>query len=137
MGKAPDHFYRQSGVIPYRRSDTGLEVLLITTRKRKRWIIPKGVVEPHLSPRESAGMEAYEEAGIRGRTTDRSLGSYSYDKWGGVCTVEVFVMKVDEVLDDWPESFRKRKWVTPLEAADMVREEKLAGLLRSLSGSLR
>ena len=64
----PEQWYRQSAVIPYRLTqqiETGppsVEVLLITSRKRKRWVIPKGIVEPKLSPLESALKEAYEEA---------------------------------------------------------------------------
>ena len=56
----PSNWYRQSAVIPYRLTDrtgtdfSAVEILLITSRKRKRWVIPKGIVEPYLSPLESA-----------------------------------------------------------------------------------
>jgi len=132
MGDLPDYFYRQSGVIPYRRTPDGYEILLVTTRSGKRWIIPKGVVEPDLTPRSSAETEAYEEAGIRGDTSGRSAGSYSYEKWGGTCTVEVFPMAVTDILDEWPESFRSRCWMHVDEAAASVREPGLARLIRLL-----
>ena len=32
----------QSAAIPYRSSDAGLEVLLVTSRRRGRWVLPKG-----------------------------------------------------------------------------------------------
>ena len=51
-------------MIPYRiKGKKKVEVLLITSVKRKRWIIPKGYVEFNLSPFESAKKEAFEEAG--------------------------------------------------------------------------
>lgn len=71
----PEWMYRQSAVIPYRFGADGLEVLLITSRKRKRWVLPKGVVEPGMTPAGSAEKEAFEEAGIEGRVDDRPLGS--------------------------------------------------------------
>ena len=58
--------YRQSGILPYKFVDGNIFLLLITSRKGNRWIIPKGIVEPHLTPVESASQEAFEEAGIEG-----------------------------------------------------------------------
>jgi 8-oxo-dGTP pyrophosphatase MutT (NUDIX family) len=89
-----------------------LEVLLITSRRRGRWIIPKGLIEPGMSPAESAAMEAFEEAGVRGRIGDQPIEEYSYKKWGGVCGVKVYLLEVDEVFDDWPEAdIRRREWI--------------------------
>jgi 8-oxo-dGTP pyrophosphatase MutT (NUDIX family) len=51
--------FEQSGVIPYRRAITGWEFLLITSRNARRWLIPKGLVEPDLTPVESAIKEAF------------------------------------------------------------------------------
>ena len=48
MSQVPEHFYTQSAVIPYRERNGAIEVLMITSRKRKRWVIPKGVREPEL-----------------------------------------------------------------------------------------
>ena len=62
-----DWMYNQSGVVPFKRSKDGLQVLLITSRSGKRWVIPKGIVESEFSPQESAQKEAYEEAGITGK----------------------------------------------------------------------
>ena len=135
--KVPDWMYRQSAVIPYRVGADGLEVLLITSRKRKRWVLPKGVVEPGMTPADSAEKEAFEEAGIEGRVDDRSLGSYQYRKWGGTCTVEVFAMRVTGESDEWPEAeVRTRAWLTPAEAAGRVDEADLKQMIADLTGSL-
>jgi phosphohistidine phosphatase len=132
MGNVPDYFYDQSAVIPFRRREGCLEVLMITSRRKKRWVIPKGVKEPELSAADSATKEALEEAGIRGGVSSQPLGSYRYKKWGGVCEVQVFAMAVDTVLTDWEESYRDRQWVSLEEARRRVREKELKMILRSL-----
>ena len=129
MRTRPDWYYTQSAVIPYRLRDGSLEILLITSRKKKRWIVPKGVLEPHLSAADSAAKEALEEAGIRGRIHPEPLGSYDYEKWGGTCSVQVFVMEVTTILDAWPEDHRERQWLSPEEAARRVEEPELERML--------
>jgi len=109
MRVRPDYVYRQSAVIPFRCNANGLSVLLITTRKRSRWIIPKGVVEPDLTALDSALKEADEEAGVRGRPLAEPLGSYAHEKWGDLCEVEVYAMAVEQQRDQWPEDFRGRE----------------------------
>jgi len=132
----PDYYYTQSAVIPYRQRDGALQVLMITSRKKRHWIVPKGIKEPELSPQASAAKEALEEAGIEGRVSERPIGSYRYRKWGGTCTVEVFTMAVDEVHPTWDESYRDREWV-PLEAAvDRIENRDLKALLRALPAFL-
>jgi len=118
--------YEQSAVVPFRVADGGVQVLLITSMKSKKWIVPKGIVEPHLDAKQSAAVEAEEEAGVRGDVLDIVLGSYSYQKWGGLCTVEVYAMRVTDVLDDWLEAEdRDRVWVSLDEAEAMVKPKDL------------
>jgi len=136
MSEKPRHFYRQSAVIPYRIRRGRLEVLLITSRKRKRWILPKGICEPNLSPAESAAKEALEEAGVEGRTSESIVGTYEYEKWGGTCTVQVFAMCVEILHDEWLESHRLRAWLSPTEAAERVEETALRELLRGFETDL-
>jgi 8-oxo-dGTP pyrophosphatase MutT (NUDIX family) len=126
--------YRQSGVIPYRRGVNGVEVLLITSRKGKRWVIPKGVIEPNMTPAASAAKEAIEEAGVRGDVDERPLGKYRYAKWGGVCTVQVFAMAVSVEAADWPEAeFRSRVWLPLADARGRVDEKGLKAMFDDLS----
>jgi 8-oxo-dGTP pyrophosphatase MutT (NUDIX family) len=118
--------YLQSAVIAYRRGPSGLEVLLVTSRKGTRSVLPKGVVEPDLSPAASAAKEALEEAGVRGAIDAEPLGTYQYRKWGGTCTVQVFAMEVEEEVADWPAaSTRRRAWLTVDDARRRVDEEGL------------
>ena len=123
-------------MIPYRGQENGIEILLITSRGRGRWIIPKGVIDPGRTATESARNEAYEEAGVEGEVNSVALGQYQYEKWGGICTVEVFAMEVSTVSETWPESSeRRRKWMSVEEAANAVEESALKGLILSLSSA--
>ena len=71
----------QYGALPYRFThDAALEILLLTTRRSKRWIIPKGWPIKGLPPAKSAAREAFEEAGVRGRVGAKSIGLFPYDK---------------------------------------------------------
>jgi 8-oxo-dGTP pyrophosphatase MutT (NUDIX family) len=130
--------YPQSAVIPFRIVDGKLEILLITARGGNRWIIPKGIIENGMTPQASAAQEAYEEAGIRGQINPKPVGKYEYEKWGGVCRVQVFLMQIEETLEIWPEqSFRKRRWVAPETASEIVNEPALKSLLAELPKLLK
>ena len=126
----PSVHYPQSGVIPVRMVNGEIEILLITTNTRKHWTIPKGLIEDGMSAAESAVQEAYEEAGIRGELHKTSVGYYQYQKWGGTCEVEVFLMAVTQLLNHWPEAyFRKRMWCSIDDARAMVKHKGLGDIL--------
>lgn len=127
---------RQYGVIPYRVAADGVRVLLITSRETRRWVIPKGNPMKGCKPHKAAAIEAFEEAGVKGKVDREVLGSFDYDKVVGrksvPCVVSVFPLLVREELDAWLEADqRKRAWVDCSAAAGMVREPGLADLLRS------
>ncbi|MEA3052738.1 MAG: two-component system, OmpR family, phosphate regulon sensor histidine kinase PhoR [Sphingomonadales bacterium] len=129
----------QYGVIPVRPgAEGGLEVLLITSRETRRWVVPRGNPIPGKSPAESAAQEAFEEAGIVGTVDPDPVGRYFYRKrrrTGALLPAEVqlFRMRVDEERDDWPErGERERRWFAPQEAAAAVAESELAEMIRAL-----
>jgi len=66
---------KQSASIPYRIDQGRLRVLLVTSRTRRRWILPKGKVAPRMLPGRSAEREAFEEAGVLGRLAKDPIGS--------------------------------------------------------------
>ena len=132
MNDAPEYCYQQAAAIPYRRRSRRFEVMLITTRKGK-WIIPKGIVEPELTVRESAAQEALEEAGVVGTVSRRAIGRFEYEKWGGLCQVEVYPLRVDTELAQYDEQdFREREWLTPTEAAARVQLPDVDKMIREL-----
>jgi 8-oxo-dGTP pyrophosphatase MutT (NUDIX family) len=112
---------------------------LVTSRETRRWVLPKGWAEKRLTGPELAAKEAFEEAGLVGEVAPDPVGSYAYLKRlpGGralACDVDVFPMRVERLLDDWPERRqRERRWFTFAEAAMAVEEGGLVALLLRLA----
>ncbi|TAE61675.1 MAG: NUDIX domain-containing protein [Nostocales cyanobacterium] len=132
MRKKSNKIYKQSGVIPYRVTDGKIEVLLITTRKSQKWVIPKGGVCKGMTPHDSAAKEAWEEAGVVGRVNTKKIGAYKYRKRGNLYRVNLFWLPVERVLEDWPEAAeRERKWLDINHAAMIVKENSLKRILAS------
>ena len=125
---------RQYAAIPIRlRKDGKAEILLLTSRGKGRWGIPKGWPMPERSPQGTARREAYEEAGLKGRVIRRgAIGRYRYSKTAiGEITVKVFVMQVERQLRTWPEKpERKTRWFKPDEAAARIADRRLGRMLR-------
>lgn len=133
--RKPDSWYRQSGVLALRRKDGAPQVLLVTSARGMRWIIPKGIVEEGHSPARSAAKEAWEEAGVTGSVGRRMLGRYAYEKWQGVCRVLVYRLDVEIVHRHWPEEHvRRRRWCSPRKAAALVGDPTLAGIILDAGG---
>ena len=138
MRYRPKWFYAQSAVVPYRLAPDSPHILLITSRRGTRWTVPKGVIDPGLTARESAAKEAFEEAGVRGEVERERLGAFEYEKWGGTCRVEVYPLHVREVLDVWPESRRRqRRWLPLEEAIEQIGWASLRPILRTLAERIR
>ncbi len=134
MPKKPAGYYKQSAVIPYRIKNHRIEIVMITSRSGNRWVVPKGVIEPNLLPSESAAKEALEEAGVEGIFSPTAVGKYKYQKWGGVCKVQVFLMRVTKIHNDWAEkALRTRRWMSPEEACGHIRKKKLRKLVSKFS----
>ena len=129
--------YKQSGVIPYRKKQGKIEVMLITSRNKGRWIIPKGVIESDLNPRESAAKEAFEEAGVQGDVHRKLLGIYKHRKWGDVCTVQIYAMKVRKVYRKWDETDREREWLSLKDALERLSRNDLKRAMQRLPRVVR
>lgn len=130
----PAYYYNQSSVIPYRYKKGKLEILLIKSSKKNHYVVPKGIKEPGLTPRESAEQEALEEAGIEGRVALDPIGFYTYEKWKATCTVSVYPMEVTFMLDekDWEEKHRGREWLKPDIAAEKLFQPALKPMIFDL-----
>ncbi len=128
----------QSATVPYRIKDGTIEILLITTRKKGKWIIPKGWIEKRMSPHTSAEKEALEEAGVKGEVSPVSLGCYRHGSSDDDPIVEVFLMRVDREQRTWPEQDeRERQWVSLDEAYEHVDEEGLKSILDDAAAVMR
>jgi len=126
----------QFAALCYRYKAGELQVLLVTSRNSRRWIIPKGWPMPGQTPADSALQEAWEEAGVVGKPSNLCVGIFSYTKLMDEdddlpCVVSVFPVKVKKLRKKYPEaSERKRKWFSPKRAASRVREPELRKILK-------
>ncbi|MDH2329110.1 NUDIX hydrolase [Cereibacter sp. SYSU M97828] len=125
---------RQCGALCWRETDGVVEILLITSRANKEWIIPKGWPMPGKTLAQAAAEEAWEEAGIRGVVEDQAVGSYRYIKRRGgkeiAIDVTVFPLEVAEEHDAFREQGQREKcWLSPIAAAEIAANDTLAALL--------
>ncbi len=139
LRERPAYYYRQVAVLPYRLADGGIELLMVLSRKRKHWILPKGISDPGLSLAAVAEQEAREAAGVEGELSASSLGSYRYRKWGAECTVELFPLRVTRELDEgrWEECHRERQWVSPKQALKRLKQAELRQMVEEFVARLQ
>lgn len=128
----------QYAALPWRRTaNGGIEVLLITSRETRRWVIPKGWPINGLRSGPSAAREAMEEAGVEGEIGKKPIGVYHYDKRlrsGRLqhVRVSVYALHVARELAVWPEMGQREKlWATTEAAAATVDEPELQAVLKA------
>jgi 8-oxo-dGTP pyrophosphatase MutT (NUDIX family) len=130
-------FRQQYAALCFRYTGSGeeVEILVVTSRTSARWIIPRGWPMKRKKPHEAAAIEAWEEAGVRGRVRKDAVGRYTYLKMldnGDVvpCVVDVFQIEITGEETSFKErGERLLEWVRPDEAARRVREIELKSLL--------
>lgn len=129
---------RQFAALPFRDND-GLEVMLVSSRETRRWVLPKGWPIKGLKPHSVAAREALEEAGLLGRIEKEPIGSYHYVKRmpngaALVCEVGVFPFEVEKQRRKWPErDQRTTSWFAVQDAAELVDEPELRDLILSFA----
>ena len=126
----------QYAALPWRRTaDGAVEVLLITSRETRRWVIPKGWPIKGIKSPKSAAQEAFEEAGVIGKVRKSPVGAYAYDKRlknGRLqhVRVAVFALAVESEAETYPElGQREKRWLPLAEAASLVDEPELMVVL--------
>jgi len=135
---AEEFDFTQSAIIPYRLEEGKLEILLITSIRKKKWIIPKGFIEFNLSAFESAKKEAFEEAGVIGTNETIELGSFTIKKYGGRTNIVVYSMEVEKFKDDYPEkNLRKRKWYSVEEAIETISIPEVIKMIETLAVEIK
>ena len=128
---------RQTAAVIFRGSGDARELLLVTSRDTGRWIVPKGWIEEGENGIEAALRETWEEAGVVGEAiSDDPVGRFRYlkEKDKGrdtVCDVDVYLFRLVEELEQWPEkNQRRRKWFPVATAIGLVAEEGLKDVIR-------
>ena len=131
----------QYAVLPYRIEAQQVDILLITSRGTRRWVIPKGWPIKGLKPQDAAALEAAEEAGVIGEVEDRPLGSYGYIKQlkadqETAVQVIVFPFRVDGHTPDFKERGQRAwEWFSYRKAATLVAEPSLRRLIRDFGAA--
>ena len=123
----------QYAALPWRRTNR-LEIMLVSSRETRRWIIPKGWPMAGRSGSAAAGIEAMEEAGLLGVLSKEPIGQYFYQKRFSrdvqTCRVEVFSLQVVRQRDDWPEKHERcTEWFSAEEAKELVSDPELGELI--------
>jgi 8-oxo-dGTP pyrophosphatase MutT (NUDIX family) len=131
--------FKQFAALPYRRRDDNVEILLITTRKKRRWSVPKGWPIKRSTPQQTALTEAYEEAGVTGEMGHTQIGRFRKRRQRKrepvLCEVQIFPLEVTRQQHDWPEKYeRSRMWVAPRKAAKLVKKSGLRRAIKEFSG---
>jgi 8-oxo-dGTP pyrophosphatase MutT (NUDIX family) len=120
--------------LPIRYSRHGAQILLVTTRKRRRWIVPKGRREKRRPPHLTAANEALEEAGVVGEIKKKPLVTFAdrrLKRRKRRVLVKVFRLSVKKQLKRWREQGeRDLLWLTPKQAADKIHYKPLKAVLR-------
>src|SRR6185312_8774478 len=131
----------QYAAVPWRMPGDSLEILLITTLRTQRCIVPPGCPIAELSPHDCAAHEALEEAGVCGTIGERPIGSFRYLKHrkvgdGVPCKVEVFALEVTVQRRSWPEKGERRlRWCKLDECLDLVGEPGLYDVIARFARS--
>ncbi len=126
------------GVLPYLFERGRTRIVLITSRGKGHWILPKGHPAKGVPNADQALVEAFEEAGIVGRfgpfdPIEVVRGSGSRARY-----LRLFPMHVRHLADRWPEDIcRRRKVVSPKRAIDMVDDRALRKALEAFVSQLQ
>jgi ADP-ribose pyrophosphatase YjhB (NUDIX family) len=135
MAKSDRATDTQYGALPFRVGRDGVEVMLITSRETKRWVIPKGWPMAGKKPHRVAEIEAFQEAGVKGVISKKPAGVYPYSKTltrgeSRLCLVAVFPLRVTLEKVTWRETGeRERQWFPQDVAAELVEEGSLARII--------
>ncbi|MDG1351762.1 MAG: NUDIX hydrolase [Sulfitobacter sp.] len=129
----------QFAALCWRKKRGKVQILLVTSRRRKRWIVPKGWPMEGKTPAECALIEAWEEAGVQGVASDACIGVYSYARLREgeaiiPCLAMLYPVQVKTLKKKFPEvRDRRRKWVSRKKAAKMVGQRELQKLIIGFS----
>lgn len=129
----------QVAAVCYRRREQAVEFLLVNTNGGAKWTFPKGDPERNMAHSQAAQLEAWEEAGVRGRIEPRHFHLYIHAKgvfWKtpGVqeFVVKAFLLEVEQEGKP-PEALRNPTWYSAEEARKILAKGREVKYARELS----
>ena len=125
---------KRIAVIPVVKKDKKCRIYLVTSRYKCKWILPTGKHEKHLTDKEVALLEAYEEAGVEGRLDKSFCKSLNVLSPSGrkKRKTKLYLIEVNKQFKKWPEKKeRRRKLVNIDKLDDFVCDKKLSRKIRS------
>lgn len=131
----------QVAALPYRLVGDRIEILTITSRRRKRIIVPKGWPMDGKDDAVAAAIEADEEAGAKGRVSKDAWGTFDYIKEIDAEPISVraalFPLKVKKLKARWKEGKeRQRQWLSAEDAFSKLDDPGLRDLVRRYTDHL-
>ncbi|MDM9648680.1 NUDIX hydrolase [Rhizobium sp. S163] len=134
------HHIEQAGAICYRRAVSGIEILLIGSRRNGRWGIPKGGIDKGERPWHAAAREAFEEIGALGTCEMEPVSHFFYAKARKhvPTRVSVFMLEVGAMATSFPEKGQRASmWVTVEDASEYVWNDGLRDIILGLPEALK
>jgi|GEM_PF-1532007 len=121
----------QVAAVCYRVRELKVEFLLVNTTSGK-WTFPKGRLEPTLTGSQTAALEAWEEAGAKGRVEGDFFASYldakralGHDSRTREVMIATYMLEVHTTVKP-DESGRNPNWFTPQEAKKQLANGRLS-----------
>lgn len=114
-----------------------MEVLLVTSKSRRRWTLPKGRVPVNMRPHYSAAREALEEGGVIGVASSSPVAIYEQEKAlkegeVGTVIIQVYPLAVSTEVQVWAEMrLRRRRWMSLKRAIAKVDDSRLRRVLKA------
>ena len=123
------------GAIPFAIKDERIALLFVTSKRKGRWIFPKGNAAKGESHNKASRREAFEEAGVKGRifadfplTTVIGKPSKHPSK---KAAVTYYPLLVSTQYDKFPEAKkRERHWILLENAEKITAHEDYLNLIR-------
>ena len=117
---------KRIAVVPIVKKSNKYKVYLITSRCKRKWIVPTGKHEKRLSSREVAEIEVFEEAGLLGDLDKKFCETIEVTSPSGrkKRKTTLYLIRVKKQLKNWPEKKQRRRIMINLDQLDRYIDDK-------------
>lgn len=125
---------RRIGVVPWLIRDGKLHVVLVRSVDGDRWVLPKGKPKRGMPSRDLAALEAWEEAGVRGRLHPKEAHESRLIRQGEVLKLRLYPLEISRLANRWPERrSRRRRVVRAARAIALLSDPGMAAAVKALA----